>query len=69
MAPFTELRSLALVPAWHPFPLALEDGEECEGGEMKEGVYKFSLGGNGLSAVAGWSRCRFWFRRLYWVQV
>lgn len=31
---------------------------------MKEGVYKFSLGGNGLSTVAGWSRCRFWFWRV-----
>ena len=23
----------------------------CEGGKMEEGIYKFSLGGNGLSAV------------------
>lgn len=41
-----KLRSLAAVGS-------IEDGEECEGGEVKEGVYKFSLGGNGLSAAAG----------------
>lgn len=32
---------------------------------MKEDVYKFSLGGNGLSAVAGWSWCRFGFWRSF----
>ena len=28
---------------------------------VKEGVYNFSLKGNTLSTVAGWSRSRFWF--------
>ncbi len=32
---------------------------------MKEEVYKFSLGGNRLSTVAGWSWCRFGFWRSY----
>lgn len=62
-----ELRRLALFHAWHP--LAFEDGEGCEGGELQDGVCTFSLGGNRLSTVAGWTRCRFWFWRLYRAQI
>lgn len=52
MASFTDRGSLEPLSAWHPFPHeALEDGKVCEEGKMEEGIYKFSLGGNGLSAV------------------